>query len=106
MLRSISRTPRVYFLSSVLAWWSASTIGLVASLLTVAQGADEGDDVKAELAVGQGPCAFFFGANRLAVTRAGGIVAAADAEGQAGDMLKGGDGARGIVASPECAPTA
>jgi hypothetical protein len=76
------------------------------AMLAVAQGADESDDVKAELAIGQCPGTFLLGANGLAVTRAVWIVAAADAEGQAGDILKGGDGARGVVASPECATTA
>ncbi len=76
------------------------------AMLTVAQGADESDDVKAELAVGQGPGTFFFRTDGLAVARAGRIVAAAHAQGQAGDILKCGDGARGVVASPECATTA
>ena len=76
------------------------------AMLTVAQHADESDDVKAELAVGQGPGAFLLRTNGLAVTWADRIVAAADAEGQAGDMLKCGDGASGVVASPECATTA
>jgi hypothetical protein len=76
------------------------------AMLAVAQHTDESDDVKAELAVGECPGAFLLRTNGLAVTRAGWIVAAADAEGQAGDMLKSGDGARGVVASPEGATTA
>ncbi len=76
------------------------------AMLAVAERADESDDVKAELAVWQGPGTFLFGTNGLAVTAAGRIVAAADAHGQSSDMLKGGDGARGVVASPEGATTA
>ena len=75
------------------------------AMLAVAQGPNQGDDVKTKLAVGQSPGAFLFWANGLAVTRARGIVAAADAQGQAGDMLKGRDGASGVVASPERATT-
>jgi hypothetical protein len=75
------------------------------AMLAVAQRADESDDVKAELVMRECPGAFLFGADGLAVTRAVWIVAAADAEGQAGDILKGGDGARGVVASPERATT-
>lgn len=76
------------------------------AMLALAQGADAGDDVKAEFAVGQGPGTFLFRTNGLAVTRTGRIVAAADAEGEARDMLKRGDGPSSVVASPERATTA
>ena len=75
------------------------------AMLMLAQGADERDDVKAEFAVGQGPCTFLFRANGLAVTWAGRIVAAADAQGQASDILECGDRAGSVVASPKCAAT-
>ncbi len=76
------------------------------AMLAVAQRADEGDDVKAKFAVGQGPGTFLFRTDGLAVTWAGRIVAAADAQGQASDMLKGGNGSSGVVASPERTTTA
>ena len=75
------------------------------AMLAVAQRADERDDVKAEFAVGQGPCTFLFRANGLAVTGARRIVAAADAQGQASDMLECGNRAGSVVASPKCAAT-
>ncbi len=74
-----------------------------AAMLTIAQRADESDDVKAKLAVGQGPGTFLFRANRQTVARAQRIVAAANAQGEAANILKRGDGARGVVGSPECA---
>ena len=77
-----------------------------AAMFAVAQGTDERDDVETKFAVGQGPCSFLFRTNRQTMTWAGRIVAAADAQGQASDMLKRGDGAGGVVASPECAATA
>jgi hypothetical protein len=76
-----------------------------AAMLTEAQGADQRDDVKPEFAVRQGPGAFLFRAHRLPMARAGWIVTATDAQGEAADLLEGGNGARSVVARPECATT-
>ena len=75
-----------------------------AAMLTVAQGADERDDVKPKFAVGQGPPAFLFGANRLTVVRTLPVMATADAQGEAADIVEGGDGPSRVVASPEGPP--
>jgi hypothetical protein len=50
-----------------------------AAMLAIAQGTDEGDDVKTKFTVGHRPSSFLFGANGQTVARAGRIVAAADA---------------------------
>ena len=64
-----------------------------AAVLGVAEAADQGDDVEAELVVGQGEVGFGLGAVGAVVARAGGVGAAADAQRQAGDGVEGRHGA-------------
>ena len=64
-----------------------------AAVLGVAEAADQGHDVEAELVVGQGEVGFGFRAVRAVVARAGGVGTAADAQRQAGDGVEGGHGA-------------
>jgi hypothetical protein len=66
--------------------------------------ADEGEDVQAELAVGQGPRPLGLGAVRPVVPRARRPDAAADAEGQPVDPGEGRDGAAVVVGHVRGAP--
>ena len=84
---------------------AAAAQGLVdlgdAAVFGVAEAADEGDDVEAELVLGQGVEALGFGAVGLAVAAAVGVVAAADVQEQADQSSEGGDGASVAVVGPE-----
>ena len=59
----------------------------------MAEAADQGDDIEAELVVGQGEEGFGFGAVGAVVAGAVRVGAAAELQGQAGDGVEGGDGA-------------
>ena len=76
------------------------------AMVAVAQGANAGNDVEAELMMGQGPGAFFLGAIGLMVPATLGIVAADDGQGEAADVVQGGNGALILINHPETAPTA
>ena len=75
------------------------------AMLTVAEGANEGNHIQTKLAMRQSPGALFLGTNRLMVVCTGRVGAAHDGDGQAGDILKGGDGALGLVEVPQAATT-
>jgi hypothetical protein len=64
-----------------------------AAVLGVAEATDEGDDIEAELVVGQGEVGFGLGSVRAMVAGASGVGAASDLEGKSGDGVEGGDGA-------------
>ena len=72
-----------------------------AAVLGVPQGADRGDDVEAELVLGQGEAALLLGAERDAVAGAVGVAAAADLEPEPDGAVQGGDGPLGLVGGPE-----
>jgi hypothetical protein len=71
------------------------------AVVTVAQGTDESNDIQTELAVRESPGALFLRANGLMVARTGRIGTAEKGQGQAGDILKGGDGALSLVEMPQ-----
>ncbi len=72
-----------------------------AAVLGIAEVADQGDDVEAELMMGQGIVGFRLGTVGLVEAWAGGVGAAPDEEDQADGALQGGDGAAGFVSIPE-----
>ena len=65
-----------------------------AAVLGVPQGADQGDDVEAELVLGQGEAALLLGAERDARSGGSGVMAAADLEAEPDGAVQGGDGRR------------
>jgi len=73
------------------------------AVLAVAQTSDVGNHVEAELAMRQGPRTLFLGTVGLMVARTGRIGAADDRHGQAANILKGGDGALGLIKVPQAA---
>ena len=72
-----------------------------AAVLGVAEAADQGQDVEAELVVGQGEVGLGLGAVGPVVAGAVGVGAAADAQGEADDAVEGGDGAVFAVGGPK-----
>ena len=72
-----------------------------AAVLGVAEASDQGDDVEAELVVGQGEVGLGLGAVGAVVAGAVGVGTAADAQGEARDGVEGGDGAVVGVGGPE-----
>jgi hypothetical protein len=88
---------------------AAAAEGLVdlgdAAVLAVAEVSDQGDDVEAELVLGQGIAALGFGAVRLTVTSAVGVVAAPDVEGESEQSGEGSDGAPVLVVGPQTLST-
>ncbi len=73
------------------------------AMLAVAQGADTGNHIEAELAMRQGPATFFLRTIGQMVTRTGRVGAAQDRHAEARDILKGGDSALGLVEVPQAA---
>jgi hypothetical protein len=71
------------------------------AMLTVAQRANVGNHIQTEFAMRQSPSALFFGTNGQMVARTGRVGAAQDGQGQAGDIVEGGDGALGLVEVPQ-----
>jgi hypothetical protein len=71
-----------------------------AAVLGVAEGADQGDDVEAELVLRQGEAVLLLGAEADPVSGAGGLAAAADLQAQADDPVEGSDGPLGLVGRP------
>ena len=76
-----------------------------AAVLGMPQGADQGDDVEAELVLGQGVAALLLGSERDVMAGAAGIATAADLEAEPDGAVEGGDGALADVGGPE-RPTA
>ena len=72
-----------------------------AAMLSIAQPADERDDIEAEFAMWERPGTFFLRAIGLMKAGAGGGDAAADVERQAVDPRQGGNGALRIVDGPK-----
>ena len=72
-----------------------------AAVLGVAEAADQGDDVEAELVLRQGEAALLLGPEADPVARAVGVAAAADLEPQPDEAVQGGDGPPGLVGRPE-----
>src|SRR5512135_3294679 len=72
-----------------------------AAMLGVTEASDQGEDVEAELVVGQSDEGLRSRAAGTAVTRAVGVGAAANAQGEACDRVEGGDGAIFGVGGPE-----
>ena len=72
-----------------------------AAVLGVAEPADQGDDVEAELVLRQGEAPLLLGAEAGLVAGAVGVAAAADLEAQADQPLQGDDGALGRGGRPE-----
>ena len=72
-----------------------------AAVFGVAEAADQGEDVEAELVVGQGEVGLGLGAVGPVEAATGRVGAAADVQGQAGDGVQGGDGAEVGVVGPE-----
>ncbi len=73
------------------------------AMLAVAQGADVGNHIETKLAMWQCPSALFLRTNGQMVARTGRIGTAHDGDAQASDILKGGDGALGLVEAPQAA---
>jgi hypothetical protein len=71
-----------------------------AAMLAVPQGADEGDDVEAELVLGQGQAAFALGPVGAEMAVTGAVMAAADGQVQAGAAGEGNEGAVVGVVQP------
>jgi site-specific DNA recombinase len=71
-----------------------------AAALGMPKGADQGDDVEAELVLGQDQPALLLGPQRRAEPSAAAVAAAADLEAQADQPVEGGDGAAGLGGGP------
>ena len=67
----------------------------------MAEPADQGHDVEAELVIGQGEVGLGLGPVGAEEAGASGIGAASDGQGQPEDAVEGGDGAEVVVAGPE-----
>ena len=72
-----------------------------AAVLGVAEPADQGDDVEAELVLRQGEAPLLLGPEAGPMAGAVGVAAAADLEPQPDEAVEGGDGAPGLVGRPE-----
>jgi hypothetical protein len=72
-----------------------------ASVLGMAEGADEGDDVEAELVLGEGEAALLLGAEGNMVAGAVGPATTPDLESEPDRTVEGGDRALGLVGGPE-----
>jgi hypothetical protein len=72
-----------------------------AAVLGVAEPADQGHDVEAELVIGQGEVGLGLGPVGAEEAGTSGIGAASDGEGQAEDAVEGGDGAEVVVVGME-----
>jgi hypothetical protein len=72
-----------------------------AAVLGMPRGADGGDDVEAELVLGQGDPALPLGAERDTAARAMGVATPPDPEAKPGRAGEGGDGSLGLVGGPE-----
>jgi hypothetical protein len=72
-----------------------------AAMLAIAQGADQGNHVKAELVMRECPRALLFRTIRALEAGAGWIVTVNHGEGEARDTLEGGDGAASVVGDPQ-----
>src|SRR5260221_8825274 len=72
-----------------------------AAVLGMPQGADGGDDVEAELVLGQGDPALLLGSERDTAARAVGIATPPDLEAKPDRAGQGGDGSLGLVGGPE-----
>ena len=73
------------------------------AMLAVAECADEGKYIQTELAMRQGPGALFLRANGLMVAHTSRIGAAHNGQGKSADILKGSDGALGLIEVPQSA---
>jgi hypothetical protein len=76
-----------------------------AAVFPVAEVADQGDDVEAELMLGQGIAAFGFGSVGLAVASTVGVVTASDVQKEAEESGEGSDGASVAVVGPQTLAT-
>ncbi len=74
-------------------------------MLTVAEGANEGNHIQTKLAMRQSPGALFLGTNGLMVALTDRVRAAQEGQGETGDILERGDGALGLVEVPQAATT-
>ena len=72
-----------------------------AAMLGVAEASDQGQDIEAELVVGQGQEGLGFRAMRAMVARAVGVGTAANAQGKARDGVEGGDRAVFAAGGPK-----
>jgi hypothetical protein len=72
-----------------------------AAVLGMPQGADGGDDVEAELVLGQGEAALLLGPQRDGVAGAVRVATASDLEPEPDRAGQGGDGPLGLVGGPE-----
>jgi hypothetical protein len=72
-----------------------------AAMLGVPQGPDEGDDVEAELVLGEDEAALLLGTQRDGVAGAVRVATASDLEPEPDRALEGGDGPLGLVGGPE-----
>ena len=70
-------------------------------MLGVAEPADQGDDVEAELVLRQGEAPLLLGAEAGPAAGAVGVAAVADLEPEPDEALEGGDGPPGYVGGPE-----
>jgi hypothetical protein len=75
-----------------------------APVLGAAQGADQGDDVEAELVLREGEAALRLGAERDGTSGTSRVATAADPEPEPDRADQGGDGPLGLVGGPERSP--
>jgi hypothetical protein len=71
------------------------------AVLGVPQGADEGDDVEAELEFREGEVSLLLGSEGDMVSGTSGLATAADLEAEPDHAVEGGDRALGLVGGPE-----